>query len=131
MRGVAVGLLLVLEAAGAQSFAAHAPVVDQRNEPTWLPLLVRGERGVDLRYLVEPTPDGFQVSFKNFGTTPVHFGFYLGGLQEADAAISLGRIHLKPGRQSTTGIKADPRAAFESVRLVDVRAGEDEGAFLD
>jgi hypothetical protein len=44
-----------------------------------------------------PASGGYQVYFKNFGTTPVHFGFYLQGAQPEDAVPGNGRIHLKPG----------------------------------
>lgn len=39
---------------------------------------------------------GYQVFFKNFGTSPVRSGFYLNGVQTADATPGNGRVHLKP-----------------------------------
>lgn len=41
--------------------------------------------------------DGYQVYFKNFGTVPVHFGFYLEEAQTQDDISTNGRIHLRPG----------------------------------
>jgi len=46
---------------------------------------------------VIPVSGGYQVFFKNFSASPVHFDFYLSGAQTIDAVPGNGRVHLKPG----------------------------------
>lgn len=51
----------------------------------------------DVRVLIQSGSGGYQVFFKNFGTTTVHFGFYIEGLQTSNSISANGRVHLKPG----------------------------------
>lgn len=83
---VVAGLLFSCSIAG--SFAQAAEV--------WTPVPLGSDRTGDVRVHITSTPEGYEIVFKNFGTTIVHFGFYLEGAQTAEATSSNGRIHLKP-----------------------------------
>ncbi len=75
-----------------------------------------------------PVSGGCQVYFKNFGTTPVHFGFYLQGAQAEDAVPGNGRIHLKPGNPIgplVIALQAGGAGAL-IVRAVDVVSGNQD-----
>ena len=75
--------------------ASGSPMVAQ--SATWVPVKLDQGASGDLRAMVVPASGGYQVFFKNFGTTPIHFGFYLLGAQTEDAVPVNGRVHLKPG----------------------------------
>ena len=51
----------------------------------------------DLRGVTLLDASGYQIYFKNFGKSTLHFGFYLEGIQTANSVSTNRRIHLKPG----------------------------------
>lgn len=75
-----------------------------------------------------PASGGYQIYFKNFGTAPVHFGFYLQGAQPEDAVPGNGRIHLKPGNPIGPLVIAPQAggAGALNVRAVDVVCGNQD-----
>lgn len=99
-------------------------------EGIWLPLLTSPE-GIDLRYQMELTAHGWQIQFKNFSRQPLHFGFYLNGVQDSNQSAHNGRIHLQPGKVGAPFIHwvGVAPTVLPEVRLVNIRIGEDEGAF--
>lgn len=104
--------------------------VPESLEGIWLPLLASPD-GIDLRYQMELTAHGWQIQFKNFSHQPLHFGFYLNGVQDSNQSAHNGRIHLQPGKVGAPFIHWVGAApiVLPEVRLVNIRIGEDEGPF--
>lgn len=98
----------------------------------WIPLLAVSSDSIDLRYSLEPTPTGWQVQFKNFSAIPLHFGFYLDGIQAIESVTENGRIHLPPSKVAAPLIpwSGDGSSRPPIIKLMNIRSGEDEGPFL-
>lgn len=85
------GVILLIMASGALA---------AQGMPGWHPVEFGRALPVSVSVRILAAGDGYQVFFKNTGTTAVHFGFYVEGIQEQDDVPANGRIHLKPGNQS-------------------------------
>lgn len=110
---------LVLSALSGSSLAAQGA-------SAWLPVDLGSNAKADVRGLILPASGGYQVFFKNFGTTTVHFGFYVEGLQTLDAVSGNGRIHLKPGNVAgPLNIQPQP-GARGAIRVLAVEAASGE-----
>lgn len=109
---------LVLSVLSGSDLAAHGAA-------GWLAVDLGHGAEADIRVMLLPASGGYQVFFKNFGTTTVHFSFYLQGVQTADAVPTNGRIHLKPGNPvGPLSLQPQPGAAgLIEVRAVDVAVG--------
>ena len=92
MNGITpVGVLLLAMSSGA---------LVAQGAPGWLPVEVGRGVSADVRVRILDAGDGYQIFFRNVGTTTVHFGFYVEGVQTHDDVPTNGRIHLKPRNQS-------------------------------
>lgn len=104
---------------------APVPMIAQ-SASTWVPVNLRSVVPADLRVMITPASDGYRVSLQNFGTTTIHFGFYIEGLQTQDALPSNGRVHLKPRNSAgpwiiqSTGNSSGPIR----VHVVEVAVGD-------
>jgi len=83
-----VGVILMTTSSGA---------LVAQGAPGWLPVEFGRALPADVRVKITATGDGYQVFFRNLGTTTVHFGFYVEGAQTQDDVPANGRIHLKLG----------------------------------
>lgn len=121
--------LLALAISGPVLFAQAPP--PGASQEAWVPLLAAPSESVDIRYQLEQTATGWQVQLKNFGSDPLHFGFYLEGVQAADSVAMNGRIHLPPGKVAGPLIPQVGQApsALPKLHLVNIRVGDDEGLF--
>ena len=63
----------------------------------WIPVDPGPAIHADLRGMILQDANGYQVYFKNFGKSTIHFGFHLGGSQTSESVSVNRRIHLKPG----------------------------------
>jgi hypothetical protein len=129
MNQITLVSLLTVAISGPALFAQTPP--PGSTQEAWISLLAAPGDSVDIRYQLEPAPTGWQVQFKNFGPAPVHFGFYLDGIQAADSVAANGRIHLP---SSTVAGPFVPHArqapsVLPKLRLVNIRVGDDEGSF--
>ena len=115
---VLVTVGFVLSVFSGSDLAAHGAA-------GWLPVDLGHSAEADIRVMLLPASGGYQVFFKNFGTTTVHFGFYVQGIQTADAVPTNGRIHLKPGNP-VGPLSLQPQSGATGsieVRAVDVAVG--------
>lgn len=120
---------LALAISGPALFARTPPPA--ATQEAWVSLLAAPGESIDLRYQLESTPAGWRVEFKNFGSAPLHFGFYLEGVQTADSVAMNGRIHLPSGKVAGPLIPHAGQApsALPKLHLVNIRVGDDEGPF--
>lgn len=125
---ILVSLLTV--AVSGSALPAQTPPSGTTHE-AWSSLLAAPGEFVDIRYQLEPTPTGWQVQFKNFGSAPLHFGFYLEGIQSIDSVATNGRIHLPTRKVAAPFIPYSGQAPSlpPKLRLVNIRVGDDEGSF--
>lgn len=84
---------------------------------------------VVIEYRIVNTPGGYAVSFRNQGSAPLHFGFWLKGWQAKDEAMTNGRIHLAPGEESSPHLVAvksqsRPMANLCPVQLIHIAVGQ-------
>jgi hypothetical protein len=96
----------------------------------WLPIDPGPDVHADLRGAIVQGSAGYQVYFKNFGTKPIHFGFYLGGPQTSDSASANRRLHLRPGNaMGPLDIKPEPGIKGElKLHVVAAVEGNVDGA---
>lgn len=101
--------------------------------PGWRPVHLGREVAAALCVRILDTGDSFQVFFRNVGTTTVHFGFYMEGIQTQDDVSANGRVHLKPGNLSgALAVKVHrPIEGVQRVRAVQVVVGEPDVASPD
>lgn len=85
-----ISAALLLVASGTLGIPLEAQV-----PPGWVQVDTGKTTAALIGAKILPATGGYQVYFKNFGTTPVHFGFYLQGAQTEDAVPTNGRVHLK------------------------------------
>lgn len=85
---------------GVSLLATSSGALVAQGASVWLPVEVGHGVSADVRVRILDAGDGYQVFFRNVGTTTVHFGFYVEGVQTHDDVPTNGRIHLKPGNQS-------------------------------
>lgn len=98
-------------------------VTQPPRNPTWVPLSVSTEEGLNLAYTISNLGDGLGVLVHNGGAVDVHFGYHLPGYQtEADAPAN-GRIHIKPGRS----LSLHSLTPFQGVKVVSVCVGPRDG----
>lgn len=83
-----VGVILLVTSCGALA---------AQGTPGWLSVEFGRALSADVRVKILAAGDGYQVFFRNVGTTTVHFGFYVEGAQTQDDVPANGRIHLKSG----------------------------------
>lgn len=130
MNKITLVSLLALAIEGPAIFA-QTPFPPGSTQEAWTSLLAAPSDSVDIRYQLEPTPTGWQIQFRNFGSAPLHFGFYLEGIQAADSVAVNGRIHLPSSKVAGPFIPYVGQApsVLPKLRLVNVRVGDDEGSF--
>ncbi len=90
----------VLAPVGVLLLATFSGALVAQGAPGWLPVEVGRTVPADVRIRILEVGGGYQVFFRNLGTTTIHFGFYVEGVQTHDDVPTNGRIHLKPGNQS-------------------------------
>lgn len=78
-------------------FAACLGGLIVQAQTAWVPVDPGPKVNADLRAAILQNGNGYQVYFKNFGTTTIHFGFYLEGSQTTNSVSVNRRIHMKPG----------------------------------
>lgn len=94
----------------------------------WKPIFKSQQEGVDLEWKSRASEPGFQVQFKNAGTTVLHFRFHLVGVPDDSDANGGQRVHLEVGGRAIFLVPAEPT----KVRVYEVRSGDgDEGPNLD
>lgn len=119
------------------SLMVMAPILKGQTPPNestsdlWVSGLVTSGNSIDIRYQLELTPNGWQVQFRNFSDVPVHFGFYLEGVQTPDSAASNGRVHILPRKVAAPFIPGVDQHQGQTAkpRLVNIRIEQDEGPF--
>ena len=95
-------------------------------QDTWQTLVASAPEGVHLQWTLRPAETGWVVVIRNVGSTEVHFGFQLLGLQSLAQAKENGRVHLGPGAKWVRPVGAAP----SGVSLSKIRLGEaDADAF--
>jgi hypothetical protein len=123
------------EAQDAQDARARVLELYKNIDRPLLALPERGGRGgADIRYFVEEAPKGPILWLANKGKEAAHFNIawaVQGGRAmegaEGGAPIPPIRLHLSPmGRMSLS-----PPKGFKDIILTDIRAGQDEGPFID
>lgn len=100
--------------------------------PGWLPAQVATGYGVELRYKIELTDMGWLLQFKNLSANEIHFGFYLEGIQESEAVITNGRLHIQSGKTAERRISWHGEAPtnMPRPRIEFLRNDLDEGPFV-
>lgn len=83
----------------------------------WIPVALPAEVNGDVRMSISRVPGGHQVHFKNFGPSPVHFSFYIEGLQTQDDVPLNGRVHIKNGNVAGPFMIQSSRVGQGSIRV--------------
>jgi len=94
----------------------------------WVPIELGPGHSGDVRVLMQRDGGGYQVFFKNFGASSVHFSFYIGGVQTSESTSANGRVHLKHGNTAGPLIVHPQAEAGGSIQVhaIEVVLGESD-----